>query len=188
MADRVEVFAAYARLAAQMIAGATKEQFAEEARLLALNTGWYHQRYGDVPQEELLRMVRGETLDEDGRRLRLDGNQGQTKVSQLDRQVGGARAHERGRERAGARVEYFELSGSRLRALSRREQDQALGPLLAGKRPSTGRSARGVRERAVNDPERTLALRTRTAAVQPIADTVRIVAFITEAAPVEYAT
>ena len=75
MADRDEVFAAYARLAAQMIAGATKEQVAEVARLLALNTGWYHQRYGDVPQEELLRMVRGETLDENGRRLWLDGNQ-----------------------------------------------------------------------------------------------------------------
>ena len=39
MTDRVEVFAAYARLAAQMIAGATKEQVAEVARLLALNTG-----------------------------------------------------------------------------------------------------------------------------------------------------
>ena len=35
------------------------------------------------------------------------------------------------------------------------------------------------------DPERTLALRTRTAAIQPIADTVRIVAFITQAAPVQ---
>ena len=75
MTDRVEVFAAYARLAAQMIAGATEEQVAGVARLLALNTGWYHERCGDVPQEELLRMVRGETLDEDGRRLRLDGNQ-----------------------------------------------------------------------------------------------------------------
>ena len=50
MADRVEVFAAYARLAAQMIAGATGEQVAEVAWLLALNTGWYHQRCGDLPQ------------------------------------------------------------------------------------------------------------------------------------------
>lgn len=75
MTDRDEVFAAYARLAAQMIAAATKEQVAEEARLLALNTGWYRERYGDVPQEELLRMMRGETLDEVGRRLRLDGSQ-----------------------------------------------------------------------------------------------------------------
>jgi hypothetical protein len=66
---------AYARLAAQMIAGAAGEQVAEVARLLALNTGWHHQRCGDLPQEELLRKVRGETLDEVGRRLRLDGNQ-----------------------------------------------------------------------------------------------------------------
>ena len=123
MTDRDGVFAAYARLAAQMIAAATKEQVAEVARLLALNTGWYRERYGDVPQEELLRMMRGETLDEGGRRLRLDGNHGQTTVSKLDRQVGDARAHERGKERAGARDRYFELSGSRLRALSRREQD-----------------------------------------------------------------
>jgi hypothetical protein len=81
MTDRVGVFAAYARLAAQMIAGATKEQVAEVARLLALNTGWYHERYGDVPQEELLRMVRGETLDEDGRACgwtETSGNHGQT--------------------------------------------------------------------------------------------------------------
>ena len=34
--------------------------------------------------------------------------------------------------------------------------------------------------RSVSDPKRTLALRTRTAAIQPIGDTVRIGAFITE--------
>jgi len=52
-------------------------------------------------------------------------------------------------------------------------------PELAGQRPSTGRSAPGVREGAVSDPERTLAPLTITAAIQPIADTVRIVTFIT---------
>jgi len=56
---------------------------------------------------------------------------------------------------------------------------------LAGQRPSTRRAAPGIREGAVSDPERTLALRTRTAAVHPIADTADIVAFITEAAPVQ---
>ncbi len=79
-------------------------------------------------------------------------DQGQTTVSQLDRQFGGARAHERGEERAGARVECFELSGGRIMSLSRREQGQALGLLLFGKRRSTRRSAPGVRERAVTDP------------------------------------
>jgi hypothetical protein len=39
-------------------------------------------------------------------------------------------------------------------------------------------------QQSVSDPERTLAMRTRTAAIQTIADTVRIIAFITEAAPV----
>lgn len=75
MADRVEVFVAYARLAAQMIAGATGGQVAGVARLLALKTGWHHQRCGDLPQEALLRKLRGETLDEVGRGLRLDGAQ-----------------------------------------------------------------------------------------------------------------
>jgi hypothetical protein len=44
-------------------------------RILALNIGWYHERYGDVPQEDLLRMVRRETLGEDGKRLVLLGMQ-----------------------------------------------------------------------------------------------------------------
>jgi hypothetical protein len=46
-------FPAYARLADQLIERATKEQLADVARLLALNIGWYQQRYGDVPQETL---------------------------------------------------------------------------------------------------------------------------------------
>jgi hypothetical protein len=42
---------------------------------MALNIGWYHERYGDVPQEELLQLVRVETLGEDGKRLLLHGMQ-----------------------------------------------------------------------------------------------------------------
>jgi hypothetical protein len=37
--------------------------------------GRYHERYGDVPQEELLRVVRLETLGEGGKRLLLHGMQ-----------------------------------------------------------------------------------------------------------------
>ncbi len=58
------------------------------------------------------------------------------------------------------------------------------GQLLAGQRPSTGRLAPGVREGAVTDPKRTLALCTGTAAIRRIAATARIVALLTEAAPV----
>ena len=52
-----EDFPAYNRLADALIERATKDQLADVARLLALNTGWYQVRYGDVPQEALLKMV-----------------------------------------------------------------------------------------------------------------------------------
>jgi len=68
-------FAPYAHLADELIEKATKDQLADAVRLLALNIGYYHERYGDVPQEELLKMVRAETLDEDGKRLLLHGMQ-----------------------------------------------------------------------------------------------------------------
>ena len=68
-------FIPYTRLADELIGKASKDQLADVARLLALNIGWYHQRYGDVPQEELLRLVRRETLGEDGKRLLLHGMQ-----------------------------------------------------------------------------------------------------------------
>ena len=68
-------FAPYARLADQLIERATKEQLADVARLLALNIGWYQQRYGDVPQETLLKMVRAETLDDDTLALLSSGMQ-----------------------------------------------------------------------------------------------------------------
>jgi len=68
-----EDFISYAFAVDELIAKASKEQLAEVAKLLALNIGWYHERYGDVPQEELLAMVKGETLGDDGKRLLLHG-------------------------------------------------------------------------------------------------------------------
>jgi hypothetical protein len=66
-------FIPYALAADELMGKATKEQLADVAKLLALNIGWYHQRYGDVPQEELLAMVRADDLTEDGKRLLLHG-------------------------------------------------------------------------------------------------------------------
>ena len=66
-------FIAYSRLADELIEQADKDQLADAMKILALNIGWHHQRYGDVLQEELLRMVRRETLGEDGKRLLLPG-------------------------------------------------------------------------------------------------------------------
>jgi len=70
-----EDFAAYARLADDLITKASKKELADVARLLALNIGWYHKRYGDVPQEELLGMVRAENLNDESKRLLLHGMQ-----------------------------------------------------------------------------------------------------------------
>jgi len=68
-------FTVYARLADTLIEEATKDQLADVARLLALNIGYYHEKYGDVPQETLLRMVRAETLDQETQRLLLHAMQ-----------------------------------------------------------------------------------------------------------------
>jgi hypothetical protein len=70
-----EGFPAYTSLADALIERATKDQLADVARLLALNIGWYHQRYGDVPQETLLRMVRAGTLTEETQALLRHGMQ-----------------------------------------------------------------------------------------------------------------
>jgi hypothetical protein len=68
-----EDFIPYALAADELLDKASKDQLADVAKLLALNIGWYHQRYGDVPHEELLAMVRADDLTEDGKRLLLHG-------------------------------------------------------------------------------------------------------------------
>jgi hypothetical protein len=68
-------FTPYARLAGELIEQATKEQLADVARLLALNIGYYHEKYGDVPQETLVGMVGAETLNDESKRLLLHGMQ-----------------------------------------------------------------------------------------------------------------
>jgi hypothetical protein len=68
-------FAAYSRLADSLIDRATKEQLADVARLLALNCGYYQTRFGDVPQDVLLRMVRAENLAPETAALLVAGMQ-----------------------------------------------------------------------------------------------------------------
>jgi hypothetical protein len=68
-----EDYLTYARLADELIEKATKDQLAEVAQLLALNIGYYQAKYGDVPQDTLLWLVRAETLDEEAERLLLHG-------------------------------------------------------------------------------------------------------------------
>lgn len=74
MTDRDD-FGTYARLADELIAKADKDQLADVARLLALNIGYYHEKYGDVPQETLIGMARAEMLNDESKRLLLHGMQ-----------------------------------------------------------------------------------------------------------------
>jgi hypothetical protein len=67
------VFTACSRLAGELIDKTTKQELADVARPLALIIGWYHEKYGDVPKETLLRIVPAETLDEGTKRLLLHG-------------------------------------------------------------------------------------------------------------------
>lgn len=68
-------FTRYARLADDMIGNATKDKLADVARLLVLNIGYYDEKYGDVPQETLVAMIRAETLNDESKRLFLHGMQ-----------------------------------------------------------------------------------------------------------------
>jgi hypothetical protein len=45
------------------------------ARLLALNIGYYHEKYGDVPRATLIKMVRAESLEVETKGLLLHGMQ-----------------------------------------------------------------------------------------------------------------
>ena len=74
MEDTAE-FTAYSHLADDLIGKATKVQVADVARLLALNIGYYHEKYGDVPQEILVGMVRADTLSDESKHLLLHGMQ-----------------------------------------------------------------------------------------------------------------
>ncbi|MFN2200132.1 MAG: hypothetical protein ACK2UO_02945 [Caldilineaceae bacterium] len=71
----LEDFVAHLRLAETLIEKADKDQLADVARLLALNIGYYQNRYGDVPQDVLLEMVRADALDESGREMVVAGMQ-----------------------------------------------------------------------------------------------------------------
>ena len=73
--ENADDFRAYSHLADTLIERASKDQLADVARLLAFNIGYYHEKYGDVPQETLVRMVRAEPLDDGTKRLLLHGTQ-----------------------------------------------------------------------------------------------------------------
>ena len=54
---------AYMQITDKLIQHASKEEIADVARLLAINLGYYYQQYGEVPQDELLELIKTEQLN-----------------------------------------------------------------------------------------------------------------------------
>jgi len=63
----------YYRLADALIENASKEQFAECARLLALNLAHYQDLYGEVPLGETLAILDASEPNDDQSKLLADG-------------------------------------------------------------------------------------------------------------------
>lgn len=55
----------YIQITDALIAQTSKEQLADVARLLAINLGYYAERYGAVPQDELMALIKTETLNDE---------------------------------------------------------------------------------------------------------------------------
>ena len=62
-ANAFEEFKAYWKLAEAMIAKATKEEVAEVARILALQSAAYARKFGDLPVEDHLAYLRATNAD-----------------------------------------------------------------------------------------------------------------------------
>ena len=65
--DTDDEFRQYILVTDALLEQASREQLVEALKLLALNMGYLVQRYGDVPQDLLLRMTQAETLTDETR-------------------------------------------------------------------------------------------------------------------------
>jgi hypothetical protein len=70
MSDPYQSFMQYLRLSDDLIEHSSKDLIAETARVLALMVAGYQAKFGEIPVEESLRLLRVETLnDEDAAML-----------------------------------------------------------------------------------------------------------------------
>lgn len=72
MADLTE-FQQYYKLADELIAGASKEQVAECARLLALNLAHYQGLYGEIPLDDTLSAINANEPNDDQVSMLVNG-------------------------------------------------------------------------------------------------------------------
>jgi hypothetical protein len=83
-------FGAYWQLSEELIAGATKEDPAETARILALQAAHYARKFGELPIPDLAQLLLATSVDEECVGLLRDGTGALVGVLAMVRGAGGA--------------------------------------------------------------------------------------------------
>jgi hypothetical protein len=73
MDDAYQCFMRYLNVSDQLIGQSSKELVAETARVLALMVASYQAKYGEVPVEESLRLLRVESLNDEDAQMLANG-------------------------------------------------------------------------------------------------------------------
>lgn len=68
-------FRAYWQLSDELIAGATKEDLAETARILALQAAHYARKFGELPIPDVAQLLLASSVDEESVGLLRDGTE-----------------------------------------------------------------------------------------------------------------
>jgi hypothetical protein len=68
-------FRAYWQLSDELIAGATKEDLAETARILALQAAHYARKFGELPIPDLAQLLLATSVDDESVGLLRDGTE-----------------------------------------------------------------------------------------------------------------
>jgi hypothetical protein len=68
-------FRAYWQLSEEMIAGASKDDLAEAARILAMQAAHYARKYGEAQLPDLAHLLSATSIDDDGVCLLRDGTE-----------------------------------------------------------------------------------------------------------------
>jgi hypothetical protein len=84
-----EEFRAYWQLSEEMIAGASKDDLAEAARILAMQAAHYARKYGEAQLPDLAHLLSATTVDEDSVGLLRDGTEALVGVLAMVTGVGG---------------------------------------------------------------------------------------------------
>jgi hypothetical protein len=82
-------FRAYWQLSEEMIAGASKEDIAEVARILAMQAAHYARKFGELPIPDLAHLLSATTVDDDSVGLLRDGTEALVGVLAMVTGVGG---------------------------------------------------------------------------------------------------